>query len=94
MHGFKLCSENFEQFLLLFQKSFDTFVDLVHNNVKHHFWNGRRIFKNAGIVSADLSLVNMIRFGLLSINLLPENSHQGIVIITDGNIKYVIHTLV
>lgn len=35
-----------------------------------------------------MSLVNMIRFGLLTLNLLPDNSHESIVIVTDGNISF------
>jgi len=30
----------------------------------------------------------MIRFGLLTLNLLPENSHEGIVIVTDGSFSF------
>jgi hypothetical protein len=36
----------------------------------------------------DISMVNMLRFGLLSLQLLPENSSAGIVIVTDGMLRY------
>lgn len=41
-----------------------------------------------GIEAADYSLVNIIRFGLLALDQMTENSHQSIILITDGNISF------
>mgnify|MGYP007002760141 CR=1 FL=1 len=49
--------------------------------------NFRKLIKS-NLVSADQSLVNMIRFGLLTLNLLPENCHQGMIIVTDGDFSF------
>ncbi|CAG2171329.1 unnamed protein product [Oppiella nova] len=36
------------------------------------------------LATPDISMVNMLRFGLLALQLLPDNSSPGIVIVTDG----------
>lgn len=40
------------------------------------------------IISPDISTLNMLRFGLLALQLLPQNSTAGIVVITDGMIRF------
>ncbi|XP_076055800.1 KICSTOR complex protein SZT2-like isoform X3 [Oratosquilla oratoria] len=39
------------------------------------------------MVSPDIGFVNMLRYGIVSLQLLPENSIAGIVVITDGVIS-------
>ncbi|ESO95892.1 hypothetical protein LOTGIDRAFT_144381, partial [Lottia gigantea] len=40
--------------------------------------------KNELIMTPEAGLVNMLRYGILSLQLLPENSCAGIIVITDG----------
>lgn len=58
-----------------------------HGHSTGHF-NGSLLIGGFSVsVSVSFSLlqqVNMYRYGLLSLHLLPENSNTGIVIITDG----------
>ncbi|XP_023223130.1 KICSTOR complex protein SZT2-like [Centruroides sculpturatus] len=39
-------------------------------------------------IPSDINAVNMLRYGILSIQLLPENSSAGIIIITDGTLSF------
>lgn len=36
------------------------------------------------VTASDLALVNILRYGLLALKLLPEKSNAGIIVITDG----------
>lgn len=36
------------------------------------------------MATPDIAMINMFRYGLLALQLLPEHSNAGIVILTDG----------
>lgn len=36
------------------------------------------------ITTPDINTVNMLRYGILALQLLPENTSAGIIIVTDG----------
>ena len=81
VHGFKLTLENLDFLMNLVKKKLLKFLEELRNNI--FLMEESR----TSPVSADISLLNIIRFGLLTLNLLPENSYEGIVIVTDGNLK-------
>ena len=90
VHGFKLTMDNIDRLL---QKVFERiyyYIELLSQNICSENFHDQYVYRQQWrtIVPANLSLINMIRFGLLSLNLLPENSHQGIVIVTDGNTSF------
>ena len=90
VHGYKLTTENIGQLLTKVCDKIYFYIEILSQNIcSEHFRDqyGHRT-QGRSIVPANLSLINMIRFGLLSLNLLPENSHQGIVIVTDGNTSF------
>lgn len=84
--------ENVQQLMEKVKTKIYYYIDILHRNIKSEQFHDNFAYcvPEKSIVSSNLSLINMIRFGLLSLNLLPENSHQGIVIVTDGNTRYVI----
>lgn len=40
------------------------------------------------LATPDISMVNILRIGLLALQLLPENSSAGIVVVTDGMLRF------
>lgn len=92
VHGYKLCRGTFK---LLFDTLKLRFCDLMEDlklNIEREGITlecaNFRPQNKSNLVSADQSLVNMIRFGLLTLNLLPENCHEGMIIITDGDFSF------
>ncbi|OTF76547.1 hypothetical protein BLA29_002022, partial [Euroglyphus maynei] len=91
VHGYKLTTENVGQLLEKVCSKIYFYIELLAKNIRSEHFRDQychRSMQGRSIVPANLSLINMIRFGLLSLNLLPENSHQGIVIVTDGNTSF------
>lgn len=50
--------------------------------------SNRLLNSSIQISTADISTVNLFRYGILALQLLPENSSAGIVIITDGILSF------
>ncbi|GFT28929.1 KICSTOR complex protein SZT2 [Nephila pilipes] len=49
---------------------------------------GNKMMKKVLDLSADISTLKVIRYGILALQLLPENSSAGIVVITDGILNF------
>ncbi|GFW31880.1 KICSTOR complex protein SZT2 [Trichonephila clavipes] len=49
---------------------------------------GNKMIKKVLDLSADISTLKVIRYGILALQLLPENSSAGIVVITDGILNF------
>ncbi|GBN34022.1 KICSTOR complex protein SZT2 [Araneus ventricosus] len=49
---------------------------------------GNKMIKKVLDLSADISTLKLIRYGILALQLLPENSSAGIVVITDGILNF------
>jgi len=81
VHGFKLTLENLNSLMDSVRKKLLNFLSDLRKNI----YSMEESFHSP--VSADISLLNIIRFGLLTLNLLPDNCYEGIVIVTDGNLK-------
>lgn len=90
VHGYRLMVDNVQKLMQKVKKKIYYYIDILHQNIQSEQFHDNFSYcaLEKSIVSSNLSLINMIRFGLLSLNLLPENSHQGIVIVTDGNTRY------
>ncbi|CAL1272334.1 unnamed protein product [Larinioides sclopetarius] len=49
---------------------------------------GNKMIKKVLDLSADISTLKLLRYGILALQLLPENSSAGIVVITDGILNF------
>ena len=99
MQGWKLTCDNVEHFLDIVNDRLVNIISLIASitskAIEQRLANPRgEEFLNASVnlvdnelitmTTPDISMVNMYRYSLLALHLLPENSTTGIVIISDG----------
>ncbi|GFR12271.1 KICSTOR complex protein SZT2 [Trichonephila clavata] len=79
----KTASSTVHEEQIHFMMSHDAAGSMIDSTIE-----GNKMIKKVLDLSADISTLKVIRYGILALQLLPENSSAGIVVITDGILNF------